>query len=167
MSLYSITTEYRSLINAIAEGEIPEEAIADTLEAVEGEWDARAEAVISAIKNIKAEAAGIEAEISALEERKKRKKRTVEKLSEYLSLSMQGIGRSTYESSKHSVSFKKSTAIRITDEAEFIAYALREHPEAVRKKESIEPDKAAIKELLKTVNLPHVAVEVKQNIQIK
>ncbi len=167
MSLYSISMDYRKLINAIAEGEIPEEAIADTLEAVEGEWDARAEAVISAIKNIKAEAAAIEAELDALTQRRDKKLKTIERLAEYISSSMQLLGKTTYESARHSVSFKKSESIRITDPEAFIEYATKNYPEAIRKTVKIEPDKIAIKNLIKTVNLPHVAVDVKQNIQIK
>lgn len=167
MSLYSITTEYQRLITAIEDGEIPEEAIADTIEGLSAEWNERAEAVTSAIKNLMAEADMIKAEESALKARRQAKENTAQRLVEYLSRSMQAIGCENYESARHSVSFKKSTAICITDENAFLTYALTEYPSAVRHKETFEPDKTVIKELLKTVNLPHVAVEERLNIQIK
>lgn len=167
MSLYTITTEYRQLIEAIESGDIPEEAINDTFEAVSLEWDERAEAVLSAIKNLMAEAKNIEDEVKALEERKKAKLRTIDRLKEYISSSMQALNKPTYESARHLVKFTKSSSIRITDEEAFIKYVKRRYPNALRIKKEVSPDKTVIKELLKTVNLPHVAVEVKQNIQIK
>lgn len=167
MSLYTITKEYQRLMDAIECGEIPEEAIADTLEAVSGEWEERAEAVLAAIKNLRAEANNIKAEEEALAERRKAKEATAKRLTEYLSAALRATGKTKYESARHSVSFRSSTSIRITDEEAFIKYALDEHHECVKIKTDYSPDKTVIKELLKTVELPYVELEVKQNIQIK
>ncbi len=167
MTLYSITTEYQELIRQIAEGEIPEEAKSDTLEAVNGEWESRVDAVVSAIKNIKAEAVAIEAEIQALKERKDRKLNTVEKLSEYLKSSIFAVNKSSYESAKHSVSFIKSESVQISDRDAFIEYAKVYHPEALRKKETLEPNKDVIKKLLVGESIPYATIEKRQNIQIK
>ena len=46
MKLYEIAEQHRQLLDLIKEGEIPEEAIADTLECVEGELNAKAESII-------------------------------------------------------------------------------------------------------------------------
>lgn len=167
MSLYQMTTDFRRLLEAIESGEIPEEAISDTLEAVNGAWEERAEAVLAAIKGLKAEAKAIKDEEAVLAERRKKKTQTVERLSEYLASSMRAVGKDRYESARHVVSFRRSSAVRITDVDAFISYATLNHPEAVRIKETLEPDKEAIKELIKTVNLPYVAIDVNENIQIK
>lgn len=167
MSLYQMTTDFRRLLEAIESGEIPEEAINDTIEAVNGAWEERADAVISAIKELKVEAEAIRAEEIALAERRKRKAKTIERLSEYFSTSLKAIGKNKYESAKHVVTFRKSTSLTISDVEAFISYAMNEHPEAVRKKETLEPDKEAIKELIKTVKLPFVTLTEKENIQIK
>lgn len=167
MSLYSITTEYQRLIADIEDGIIPEEAIADTLDSVTGEWEERAEAVVSAIKNISAEARAIAAEEAALKARKLKKENTVKRLSQYFASAMLSIGRISYESAKHSVSFKKSEAVQITDMDAFLEYARENLPDALRRKETVEPDKDFIKKLLKESELPFVTLEIRQNIQIK
>jgi len=38
MNLYEISSNYRALLEAIESGDIPEDAVADTLEAVGGDW---------------------------------------------------------------------------------------------------------------------------------
>lgn len=167
MSLYSITTEWQRLITAIEDGEIPEEAIHDTIEGLQGEWEERAEAVTSAIKNLMSEAEMIKAEEDALKARRNAKENTAQRLSEYLSASMQAVGCANYESPRHSVSFKKSNAVVITDENAFIEYAFVECPKALRRKESIEPDKTVIKKMLETAEIPYVRLEERLNIQIK
>jgi hypothetical protein len=48
MNLYEINTEYLALMSAVENGEIPEEAIADTLEGIEGLFDFKGVADISA-----------------------------------------------------------------------------------------------------------------------
>lgn len=167
MSLYQMTTDFRRLLEAIENGEIPEEAIDDTLEAVSGSWEERADAVISAIKNLKAEADAIRTEELSLAERRKRKDKVIDRLKEYFTVSLHSIGRERYESARHLVSFRKSAPLKITDVDAFISYAMLNHPEAVRIKEILEPDKDAIKELLKTVELPYCVIEEKYNMQIK
>ena len=170
MSLYSITTEYRRLIDEIAEGryaDMPEEAIADTVEGIEGAWNERADAVTSAYKNLIAEVKMISDEVKALIERAEAKKAEAKRLLEYLERSMKAVGCKKFETARHSVAFRKSKSVVIDNEAAFFTFALTEHPELVRRKETIEPDKAAIKELLKTVDLPYVSISEKLNIQIK
>ena len=167
MSLYSISMDYRNLINAIAEGEIPEEAIADTLDAVQGAWEERAEAVIAAIKNMLAEANAMKSEVDNLSERIKHKKATAERLTVYLKEQMETVGCNKFESARHEVKFSKSKAVVFTNEEDFIKYASEHFPELLRKEEKISPDKVAIKEMLKTSVLPHVAIEERKNIVIK
>ena len=167
MSLYSITADLARLIEAIESGDIPEEAIADTLEAVNYEWEERVDAVISAIKNYRAECAAIRAEEIALAERRKRKERTVERLTSYLDESIKAIGKSGFESARHVVKFTTSHAVIIDDIDEVIRYAKEFAPGAIREVTEISANKDELKKLLKDGDVPGARIEIRSNIQIK
>lgn len=167
MSLYEVTTTYRRLIKAIENEEIPAEAIADTLEAVNGEWGERADAVLSSIKNYRAECEAIRAEEKALADRRKRKERTIERLEAYLTDSIKQVGRTGYESARHCVRFTTSAAVVVTDMAALIRYAEENEVDAVRVKSEVVADKDVIKRLLKAGDVPGAELEIRTNIQIK
>ena len=165
MSLYSLAINYELFMAAVENGDIPEEAIADTLEAMTGDIDEKIDNVASAIKNMLAEAEMIKAEEKALAERRKAKERRAEKVSEYLSNMMQMLDRKKYESARHKISFRTSKPVRLTDEAAFIEWAKVNAPEAVTV--TYKPSLSAIKELVGTTNVPFAVIETRQNIQIK
>ena len=168
MSLYSITEGFIRLIAAIETGEIPEEAIADTLEAVSGEWEERADAVLSSIKNLRALVEDIRAEEKALAERRKRKEKTVERLERYFADSLQRIGRSSYESARHSVRFTSSASVVVDDLDALIKYAKEnDKPELLRTVTEVSANKDEVKKLLKDGDVAGARIEYRSNIQIK
>lgn len=167
MSLYSITSEFARLIDLISEGEIPEEAVNDTLEAVNAEWEERADSVICAIKNFRAECAAIKAEEAALAERRKRKERTIERLEGYLSESFKTLGKESFESARHTVKFRASKAVVIDDMTALIKYAMNNAPEAIRTVSKIEANKDELKRLLEKGEIDGARLEIRSNIQIK
>ena len=167
MSLYEVTLNYARLIEAIEMGEIPEEAIADTLEALNGDWEERADAVLSAIKNYRAECDAIRTEEKALADRRKRKERTIERLEAYLTDSIMQVGRTGYESARHCVRFTTSAAVVVTDMAALIRYAEENEVGAVRVKSEVVADKDVIKQLLKAGDVPGAELEIRTNIQIQ
>lgn len=167
MSLYTITADLARLIDAIESGEIPEEAIADTLEAVNGEWEERADAVLAAIKNYRAECEAIRAEEKALAERRKRKEKTVERLTGYLTDSLNALGKSRYENARHVVRFTTSSAVVVDDMDALITYARYNAPEAIRETTEIAPNKDKLKLLLLDGDVPGARLEIRSNIQIK
>lgn len=166
MSLYAITSTYALLIDAIENDEIPEEALADTLEAVESEWTERAEAVLSAIKNMRAEAQSIRAEEKALAERRKRKERKIERLEAYITESIRSVGKTGYESAKHEVRFTTSSAVVVDDMDALIRYS-ESDPNVISVKTEIVSNKDYIKNLLKSTNVDGVHLDIRSNIQIK
>lgn len=168
MSLYAITADYARLIEAVEMGEIPEEAIADTLEAVSGEWEERAEAVLAAIKNYRAECADIRAEEKSLAERRKRKEKTVERLEEYFTDSLNALGMSRYESARHAVRYTTSHAVVVDDIDALIKYAKEKgKPELLRTVTEVSANKDEVKKLLATEDVAGARIEIRSNIQIK
>ena len=165
MSLYTLALDYERFIAAIEDGEIPEEAILDTLEAMEGEIDDKIDNVACAVKNMLAEAAAIKEEENRLAERRKAKERRAKSITEYLSNMMLLLGKKKYESARNKISFRTSKPVRLTDEAAFIEWARENAPEAVTV--TYKPSLTAIKELVATANVPYAVIEEKANIQIK
>ena len=50
MNLYEISADYQRFQEQVESGEIPEEAIADTLEAIEGNFDDKVDSIACIIK---------------------------------------------------------------------------------------------------------------------
>ena len=80
MKLYELDNEYLDFIAAVEDGTIPEDAIEDTLEMLNGDYKDKMDNTICAIKNLTAEAKMIDDEIKALTARKKAKENSVDYL---------------------------------------------------------------------------------------
>ena len=168
MKLYELTGELKNLFDDIESGVIPEEAIADTLAMVEGDFLDKVDDVACAYKNYLAEAEAIKAEAKRLSERAKRKEACAEKLKDYLSYNLMAVGKDKYESAKNAISFRKSEALKIDDEEGFIAWCKKRKKAFLTFKEEVKVDKKAITEAIKG-GFSHdgVSIESKMNIQIK
>ena len=65
MKLYEISSQYNQFLQAVENGDIPIEAVSDTLEAIEGEFEDKADNIACLIKNKEAEMLAIKAEKDA------------------------------------------------------------------------------------------------------
>lgn len=162
MKLYELDNEYLDFIAAVEDGTIPEDAIEDTLEMLNGDYKDKLDNTICAIKNLTAEAKMIDEEIKALTARKKAKENSVDYLKGCVSRSMQCRGENSFESARNKVSFRKSERLVIADEAAFV----EKYPEFVTFAPKI--SKTDVKTAVKSGESFDGAdiVEV-QNIQIK
>lgn len=166
-SLYTLTTEMQEFIEMVDNGEIPEEAIADTLEALEGELEQKIENIALAIKNVRALCSDIKAEEDKLTERRRRKEREAQRLSDYLSEAMKRVGMKRYESARNNITFRTSYGTRITDEEAYIKWARENAPGTIKVTASVKPVLSEVKALTETVNVPFVVIEERKNIQIQ
>lgn len=163
-TLYELTSEYASLLDMIESGEIPEEAINDTLESVNAEFEQKCDNVACAIKNLLAEAKMIRDEEKRLAERRQAKERSAEGLKRYLSQSLIAVGKNKLETTRAVLSFRRSTAVEIDGDA-FMKWAKR-HKEFLTVKDP-EPNKTAIKDALKNgVAVKGATMVENYNIQI-
>ena len=119
MTLYGIKETYAQLLECIENDEIPEEAIQDTLEAVEGEFTEKVDNIACLIKNLKAESEAIKQEYKNLMARNRAKENRIEALTNYLTESLQSVGKTKLETARNKLSFRKSTAVKIDNETEF------------------------------------------------
>lgn len=83
-TLYDIKDRYSELLSL----DLPEDAIADTLEAIEGELEVKADKICHVIANIDSDCEAIDAEIKRLQARKKVLDNRKESLKDYLRTNM-------------------------------------------------------------------------------
>lgn len=167
MKLYEITEAYEEFIAAVESGEIPEEAIGDTLESINSMLEEKADNIACLIKNITAEAEAIKAEEANLAERRKRKERQIDRLKAYLSEALIRSGNKKIETSRNKISFRTSESVRIDDEDAFIIWA-EENNDNLLTYPMPKVNRTAIKTALKSgERVVGAMLENKQNIQIK
>lgn len=166
MKLYELTNDYLALLNAIDNDEIPEEAIADTLEAITAGIEEKADSIACLLKNLDADIVAIKAEETRLAERRKAKEKSIERIKQYLSESLQNAGIDKVETARNRITFRKSEAVEIVDEV-FIKWAQMHRDDLLTYAEP-KANKTAIKSALKDgIEIVGAELRIKNNIQIK
>ena len=140
----------------------------DTLTAIGGEFDAKAENIAVYIKNMTAEVKALKAEEDALRLRRKAFEKSVERMKAYLLGSMHAVGRLKIDMPRARLSIRKNAeSLVITDNAAFIEWAqaknndlLKYAPPEIRKTEA--------KKLVQAgVRLPFVHLTRTESLTIK
>ena len=169
MKLYELREEYNALLAAIESGDtdIPEEALRDTLEAIDGEIREKAISIAALIKSLKADIAIFKAEEERLATRRRQMEKRVEWLETYVTTEL---GKAQIDSIKNDpravISFRRSRVCEISDDAKFVEWAREYRPAWVTTKYS--PNRAAAKEALDAgEECPYAHNIDKTNIQIK
>ncbi len=93
LTLYQLSADYRHALDALTEREdLPEQAIADTLEALEGELEDKALNVARYVRNLEAEAAAIAEAKKRMETRERAAVNQSKRLKEYLRFELERTG---------------------------------------------------------------------------
>lgn len=145
--LYQLSRQYREFLEMIEEGEIPQEAIADTLSGLAGEMEEKVDNIACMVKQLQTEAEGIKREEESLATRRKQKESSAERLKDFIRQTMGLAGKKRIETSRNCVTVgKPSQRVEITDIS-----ALREQEKFWKPYEWSEKnvDKARLKEALK------------------
>lgn len=167
MKLYELTADYLALLNAIDNDEIPEEAIADTLEAITGEIEVKADSIACILKSLDAEIAAIKAEEAKLAQRRKQKEKTLEKVKKYLADTLLFAGIDKIETARNKITFRKSESVEVADTSAFILWAQKNRDDLLTYGAPT-INKTAIKSALKDgIEIVGAELRVNQNIQIK
>ncbi len=164
MNLIDLTNDYLKVKEMAENGEIPFEAVADTLDGLEGEFDSKADGIASLVKRLTAEAGAIKSEEDNLYKRRKAKENAAERLKSYLLGQMTQIGKKKLETASNVISVSLSPpSVRIEDEKAL--YAIR--PDLFVAAEP-KADKNTIKTLLKGgEEIPGVFLEQKERLGIR
>ena len=150
ITLYQCAEDVRAVLDAHFDSDTE---AADTLEAVIGQFEIKAQSVIGYYKNIEAADAMLDAHIKQMQEKKKALSGRLKSLHEYLGRNMLAAG--------FKASFRKSKAIEILDEAQIPA-------EFMAEKITYTPNKTAIKSAIESGReVPGAKQVERQILQIK
>ena len=164
MTIYELAGQYEDFARMVEDGDIPDEAIADTFALLDAEFDDKADALACIIKELAAEAEAIKAQEIALKERRQRKESRGEYLRGLLGESMKRLDKAKIETSRNVISFRKSTALVIADEDDFKA----QHRDLCQVEEVVKIPKKDITDRLKAgEEISGATLETRQNLQIR
>ena len=92
MKLYELTNQYRALAQLADDPDMPEQALADSLEGLEGEIEIKAQALLQVVAGMEGDTVAIDAEIRRLQDRKRVITNRANSLREYLRQNMLATG---------------------------------------------------------------------------
>lgn len=140
----------------------------DTLTAIEGEFDTKAENIAVYIKNMTAEVKALKAEEDALRLRRKAFEKSVERMKAYLLGSMHAVGRFKIDMPRARLNIRKNAeSLVVENDAAFIEWA-QAHNDSLLKYSLPEIRKADAKKLVQAgERLPFVHLTRTESLTIK
>lgn len=163
-ALYQLVDQYRHL-QVLEDPELPEEAVRDTLEGLEGEINVKATNVARFIANQEAFAEAVEEAAKAMAERAKRLRRRADGIRGYLLVQMQAAGIERIEAPEFTLAVRKNPPSVIVDSiGELPDEYLAPPPPPPEPK----PDKKAIAAAIKAgTHVPGARLEQSVRLEIK
>lgn len=174
MKLYELVGSYKifeeqfdHFCEMVDSGELPEQAVWDTIESIEGEIEEKIDNITCVYKQAMYEASMLKAEETRLAERRKAKENAAKRLLSYVTESMQQIGMERLETSRNRLSFRRSEKVMIDDTDAFVQWAQEYNPDLLTYK-TPEPNKTVIKKIIKGGQaIEGCRVEQCMNLQVK
>lgn len=130
MTLYELTSEYLDLLAMLEDPDIDEEVLADTLEAIGGELEIKADGYARVMRQMDADAKAIEAE----EKRLYRRRKSLENRSAWLKSRLQNVmevtGKTKFKTELFSFGIQKNPARVVIDDPSRIyeEYLIEQEP---------------------------------------
>lgn len=130
MNLFEISEEYLAVLAMAEDPDADPEAVAGTMEAVEADFEAKGDAYAHIISQLKADSAGIDAEMKRLRERKASLDANADRLKMSLENAMRMTGKVKFKTALHSFGIQKNPPRCVIDDAEKIpeAFLIRQEP---------------------------------------
>ena len=111
-SLYQLTENYDAVLNMFYDEEVDEQTILDTLEAIEGEFEEKADNYAKLIKTIKYDAEVVKAEIDRLKIRLTSMENREQRLKDVLETNMKQIGKTKFKTALFSFNIQKNGGLQ-------------------------------------------------------
>ena len=119
IALYELAAEYKAAADSLAELDLPENVIHDTLESLSGDLEAKAVNTIMLVRNLEATAEQIKAAEKAMAERRKAYEARAARIKQYVLDNMNHAGIQKIECPQFKISVRDNPAsIVIDDEAQ-------------------------------------------------
>lgn len=146
VSLYKLTEQQRELKEVAGNSDLPAEAFEDTFNALEGQFNDKAESVLHVVQNMDSDVEALDAEIKRLTDRKKVIKNKQDSIREYLRTNMEVNEITKIECPLFSITLAKGRDICVIDDEDKIP------DEYTDVKVVTKPNKAEILKQLKAGN---------------
>lgn len=104
MKLYELTEQWDTVFNMMEDGETDEQVIFDTLEAIEGEIEDKADNYAKMIRNLSASVAALKAEEERLSQRRRSTENHIHRLKDTLQANLEFIGKTKFKTDLFSFS---------------------------------------------------------------
>lgn len=161
MNLYELTTNFREVLEMAQDPSIDPQAIADTLEAIEGEIEYKADGYAKVIKELDADVNKLTAEIDRLTERKQVLQNNIKNMKQSLTVAMQTTGKTKFKTDLFSFNVQKNPPSLVIDNEEKI-------PKEFYVPQEPKLDKSLIKDLLKNgKTLDYAHLEQSEGVRIR
>ena len=115
-NLYEITQDYLQILSMMEDPELDPQTLADTMEAVEGELEIKAENYAKVMKNLEADVSAIKSEIERLSGRKKTIENNIKNMKSALQMAMETTGKTKFKTELFSFGIRKNAPSVIMDE---------------------------------------------------
>lgn len=115
MTIYELTAEYAAVLAMASDPEVDPQAITDTLEAISGEIELKAENTAKVLKQLESDAAALKAEAERLTERRKVIENNISSIKERLYCAMKSTGKEKFKTPLFSFSIAKNPVKLVID----------------------------------------------------
>lgn len=144
MTIYELTEEYRLLLELAEDPEVDPETLSDTLEALGGEIEDKADGYAKVMKQLEADAAALKYEEKRLSTRRTVCENNMKRMKEVLQNAMVAVGKPKFKTELFSFNVQKNPAAVVIDEQ-----YIENIPEEYLIPQDPKIDRAKIKEDLK------------------
>ena len=107
-TIYELTDAYKTVEDMLYDGETDEQTIMDTLEAIDGEIEEKADNYAKLIKNLQADAMALKAEEERMYARRKSLENKAQRLKDRLQANLEFIGKTKFKTLLFSFSITKN-----------------------------------------------------------
>lgn len=161
--LFLLAADYRAAAEKLADLDLPPEVVADTLEGLSGDIQAKAENVAHMVRSMESDAAAVKQWAKDATDRAKVLEGRAESLRDYLQRCMEATGIERIEGPGIVLSFRKSSAV-VIDEPGLVPSLFMRQPETPPPA----PDKKLIADAIKAgKEVPGAHIEPRRSLQIK
>ena len=144
-NLYEITQDYMTILAMMEDPELDPQTLADTMEAVEGELEVKAENYAKVIRNLEGDIAAIKGEVERLSAKKKTLENNIKNMKSALMMAMETTGKTKFKTELFSFGIRKNAPAVVMDEP-----YIENVPERFLKYSEPTINKSAIKEAIQS-----------------
>lgn len=119
-TMYELTDNFMAVLEMASDPEIPPEAIADTLEGIEGEIELKAQSYTIIIKELEGEAVKLKTEETRLLSKRKSLENNIKRIKDNLFNAMKITGKEKFKTDLFSFGIQKSPAKLVIDDSSLI-----------------------------------------------